>query len=181
MKKVVLTILVAVGLASMPSATATIIANVDTPTELSGTFSFDGNSFDSFSPVGFAGNLPGTAASQFLNGGRSILNGGIGGGLASDSQGFPNDVALGGLFSAPGGAISSSGSYNNSPSGLWVDFALQGSESSGVADGVFSGTFSFTVRQTRAGVPEGGSTLAMLGLVVAGCAGMWKRVRRYHT
>ncbi|MFO1500106.1 MAG: hypothetical protein U1G07_17240 [Verrucomicrobiota bacterium] len=46
---------------------------------------------------------------------------------------------------------------DNTPKGLWVDFALQGTEFSGVADGVFSGTFSFTVRQTAAGVPDGGN------------------------
>lgn len=57
-----------------------------------------------------------------------------------------------------------------------MDFALQGTESSGVTAGVFAGTFSFVVRQTRAGVPDSGNALAMLALAVAGCAGM----RKFH-
>lgn len=178
MKNFLIALLAAAAVASGPSASATIIANVDTPTELSGTFSFPASGFESFSPVAFAGNLPGSAASQFLNGGRGAFNSGISAGLSTDSQGSPNDPTVGDLFFAPGGSDSSSGSYNNSPNGLWVDFALQGTESSGVADGVFSGTFSFIVRPTRAGVPDGGNTLAMLGLVVAGCAGMRKQLGR---
>lgn len=92
MNRLLLSVLL--GMASVVSAGATIIATVDTATELSGTFSFSGIAFDSFSPVGFAGNLPGTAVSQILNGSRTPFKGAIGASLSSDAPGTPDDVAL---------------------------------------------------------------------------------------
>jgi hypothetical protein len=167
---------------SISSASAGIMGvgminfTTDTATELAGNFFLEPFSFANESPSAFM-NLPGTADTQFLIGDNSdggggmfggTLGGTVGGIFFSATPGTPNDP-----FIFDGENIS--GFYTNGAQGGTVDFSISSSINNSISnsDQGFQGVFSFVTRPTP--TPESGSTLAMLGLVTAGLAGVRRR------
>jgi hypothetical protein len=171
MNKIYLLLLLGIGSLVQP-ASGGIVVNVDTPSELSGTFSFSGQfDIDSYTPVGFMGLLPGV--NQFLTGNRNFTSSSAGHSdqFRTGTAGTPDSP---GIFWFPfltGNTVTSSGTYNNDPLGKVVDFSTIGTESSGTTDGTFSGSFDFKV---RSGVPDGGPSALLLGSAIACGIGLRK-------
>jgi hypothetical protein len=179
MKKILL--LLMLGLAALGQrANASIVFNIDTPTELEGTFSVTGLGGQNTSPISFLGLLPGPEDEQFVTAIRFHHQFVIVPSFNTHGTGTPDNPSLQQEFInqiTPGGPLPiRSGSYSNDPEGLLVDFLITGFET-GNFDGTFSGAFDFKVHGTGP-VSDGGSSALMLGGAMLGFLCFRKRLGR---
>jgi len=150
---------------------ATITFETQTTTELSGTFLFtDSESLLSDTASIFL-QLPGPAGDNFqrLFGERNGTDTGVTVQFFAQDLGLPEDPYFFEFpVQAPTVFPDVVGTYINSPAGLPVNFRFYDlAESTGGILGTFSGKFSFRVVEVS-GVPDSGSTLSFLGVVLAG-------------
>jgi len=165
---------------------ATITFQTETTTELTGTFLFtDSESLFSDTASIFL-QLPGQVGDNFqrLFGERNATEAGVTVQFFAQDLGLPDDPYFFAFpVQAPTVFPEVVGTYINSPAGLPVNFRFYDlTESSGGIFGTFSGKFSFVVAGNPEepgvpGVPDSGSTLTFLGLVLAGLGLLRRRSR----